>query len=172
MQNLSIWRTRPVFVSSTFTDFQSERDLLQTLVFPELSERLRVHRHDLEPIDLHIGVETASEADEERKALVVLSVCLQEVKRSRPFLVVLLGDRYGWTPPVDRARRAAEEAGLQVDVSGRSVTDIEIAAGLLQSGESKGWTNFHESPSPAGCWTHSSRRGTLNLCYSSLITHM
>jgi hypothetical protein len=31
-----IWRTRPIFVSSTFDDFQAERDVLQALVFPEL----------------------------------------------------------------------------------------------------------------------------------------
>jgi hypothetical protein len=58
METVSTWRTRPVFVSSTFTDFQSERDLLQTRVFPELAERLRAHRHDLEPVDLRLGIET------------------------------------------------------------------------------------------------------------------
>ncbi len=124
------WSTRPVFVSSTFTDFQAERELLQTFVFPELAERLRARHHDLEPIDLRLGVETATEQDEAQKALLVLGVCLHEVARSRPFLVVLLGDRYGWIPPADRACRAAEEAGLSLDAVGRSVTDLEVLAGL------------------------------------------
>ncbi len=129
------WRTRPVFVSSTFTDFQAERDLLQTFVFPELAERLRARHHDLEPIDLRLGVETSTEQDEAQKALLVLGVCLHEIARSRPFLVVLLGDRYGWTPPADRAHRAAEEAGLSLDAAGRSVTDLEILAGLRPDGQ-------------------------------------
>ena len=47
-----IWRSRPVFITSTFRDFQAERDWLRTRVFPELEERLRERRHHLEPIDL------------------------------------------------------------------------------------------------------------------------
>jgi tetratricopeptide (TPR) repeat protein len=126
------WRTRPLFVSSTFNDFQVERDVLQTLVFPTLAERLRERRHDLEPIDLRLGVETASEADEVRKTLLVLGVCLREVERSRPFLIVMVGDCYGWVPPPERARRAAAESGLDVDVSGKSVTHLEVEAGVLR----------------------------------------
>lgn len=38
------WQTRPVFVSSTFRDMQSERDWLRERVFPELEERLRRRR--------------------------------------------------------------------------------------------------------------------------------
>jgi tetratricopeptide (TPR) repeat protein len=127
------WRTRPLFVSSTFNDFQAERDLLQNLVFPELAERLLERRHNLEPIDLRLGVETASEADEVRKTLLVLTVCLHEVARSRPFFIALIGDRYGWVPSPERARRAAEEAGFESDVSGKSVTEVEIEFGVLQS---------------------------------------
>jgi len=127
------WRTRPVFVSSTFNDFQAERDVLQSLVFPELADRLRTRRHYLEPIDLRLGVETVSEEDEAQKTLLVLTVCLNEVARSRPFVIALVGDRYGWVPPVDRARRAAEEAGIPDDGRpGRSITDLELEFGVLQ----------------------------------------
>ncbi len=38
------WQTRPVFVSSTFRDMQSERDWLRERVFSELEERLRQRR--------------------------------------------------------------------------------------------------------------------------------
>jgi len=127
------WRTRPVFLSSTFNDFQAERDVLQSLVFPDLAERLRGRRHYLEPIDLRLGVETVSEDDEARKTLLVLTVCLNEVTRSRPFVVALIGDRYGWVPPADRAQRAVEEAGL-IDDSRleRSITDLELEFGVLR----------------------------------------
>ncbi|MGO9971320.1 MAG: tetratricopeptide repeat protein [Solirubrobacteraceae bacterium] len=128
-----LWGTRPVFVSSTFNDFQAERDVLQQLVFPELAERLRARRQDLEPIDLRFGIETASAADEGHKMLLVLSVCLNEVLRSRPFIVALLGECYGWVPPVDRARRALEEAGLGFgpELEARSITDLELDVGVL-----------------------------------------
>lgn len=127
------WRTRPVFVSSTFNDFQAERDVLQSLIFPELAERLRTRRHYLEPIDLRLGVETVSEDDEAKKTLLVLTVCLNEVVRSRPFVIALVGGRYGWVPPADRARRAVEEAGLVDDGRpGRSITDLELEFGVLR----------------------------------------
>jgi len=44
-------------------------------------------------IDLRMGVGTVELASEEEKELQVLKVCLDEIERSRPFLLVLLGDR-------------------------------------------------------------------------------
>ena len=52
------WRSRPVFISSTFRDMQAERDYLVSRVFPDLEEQLRAYRTHLEPIDLRVGVET------------------------------------------------------------------------------------------------------------------
>ena len=52
MQPAAIWRSRPVFVTSTFRDMHAERGYLQDHVFPELAERLRERYHHLEPIDL------------------------------------------------------------------------------------------------------------------------
>jgi tetratricopeptide (TPR) repeat protein len=126
-----VWRARPVFTSSTFVDMQAERDHLRNFVFPELEERLRERRHHLEWVDLRLGIATASEADEAVRELRVLKVCLAEVRRSRPFLIVLLGDRYGWVPPEERIRAAAAEEGFTADVAGRSVTDLEIDYGVL-----------------------------------------
>ena len=126
-----MWRARPVFTSSTFVDMQAERDHLRNFVFPELEERLRARRHHLEWVDLRLGIATASDSDEAVRELKVLKVCLAEVRRCRPFLIVLLGDRYGWVPPEDRIRAAAAEEGFTADVVGRSVTDLEIDYGVL-----------------------------------------
>ena len=109
----ALWHTRPVFISPTFRDMQAERDWLRTHVFPRLEEKLRKRRHHLEPIDLRIGVETAQADTEEARELLVLKVCLDEIKRSRPFLLVLLGDRYGWVPPEDRIAAAAREQAFE-----------------------------------------------------------
>jgi tetratricopeptide (TPR) repeat protein len=110
---------------------QAERDHLRNFVFPELEERLRQRRQNLEWVDLRLGVATASLAEGEARELQVLKVCLAEVRRCRPFLIALLGDRYGWVPPVDRATAAATEEGLDAEVVGRSVTDLEISFGAL-----------------------------------------
>ena len=133
MATSAMWRSRPIFITSTFRDSHAERDYLRTRVFPELEERLRQRRHHLEPIDLRWGVETVTAEHEHAKEMQVLKVCLAEVERSRPFLIGLLGDRYGWVPPEERMAAAAREAGFDRPVAGRSVTDLEIDFGVLAS---------------------------------------
>ncbi|MBI3610870.1 MAG: DUF4062 domain-containing protein [Nitrospirae bacterium] len=137
MHSSGIWRSRPIFITSTFRDMHAERDYLRTHVFPELEERLRQRRTHLEPIDLRWGVETGGEDETHAKELLVLKVCLAEVERSRPFLIGLIGDRYGWVPPEDRMAAAAQEAGFDKPVVGRSVTDLEIEFGVLSSANQK-----------------------------------
>jgi tetratricopeptide (TPR) repeat protein len=127
------WRTCSVFVSSTFEDMHAERDHLQQVVFPALAEWLRERRVNLETTDLRWGVETMSIAEQEAKELAVLKVCMAEIDRSRPFMIVLLGDRYGWIPPAERLQRAAREAGFEIDDSPRSVTALEIEYGLRRA---------------------------------------
>ena len=129
----TIWRTRPVFITSTFRDMHAERDHLHNFVFPALKERLCERYHHLEPIDLRWGVETVGVDGQHAKEMLVLKVCLNEIERSRPFLIALLGDRYGWIPPKERITSAAQEAGYLHDLTGRSVTALEIEYGVLNS---------------------------------------
>ena len=138
-----MWRARPVFISSTFADMQAERDHLRDFVFLRLEEQLRKRRHNLEWVDLRMGVATASLAEGEARELQVLKVCLAEVRRCRPFLIVLLGDRYGWVPPADRITAAAVEEGFETDVAGRSVTDLEIDFGVLSDAEQQPRSFFY-----------------------------
>ncbi len=125
------WKTIPVFISSTFRDMQAERDALNRWVFPALEARLRERCCRLEPIDLRVGVDTTEAGSEREREQQILKVCLQEIDRSRPFLMVLLGDRYGWVPDEDRIRAAAGEADFTTDTQGRSVTSLEIEYGML-----------------------------------------
>ncbi|NCO43644.1 MAG: hypothetical protein COZ06_33870 [Armatimonadetes bacterium CG_4_10_14_3_um_filter_66_18] len=90
---------------------QAERDYLREHLFPRLEEKLRERRHHLETIDLRWGVETVSVDEEEAKELLVLKVCLAEVERSRPFLIVLPGDRYGSVLPKMRMTAAVVAIG-------------------------------------------------------------
>ena len=129
-----MWASRPVFISSTFADMQAERDHLRRFVFPALEERLSAQRMHLEWVDLRLGVATAGQTDLAAKESEVLKVCLAEVRRCRPFLLVLMGDRYGWVPPVERMRAAAQEEGIDFNVAGKSVTELEIEFGVLAQG--------------------------------------
>src|SRR5437588_1885393 len=92
------WAAQGLFVSSTFEDMHAERDYLQDVVLPALAEQLRVTRHRLEPIDLRWGIDTLTLEDtgDEARHLLVLHYCLDSIEKCRPFMIVLLGDRYGW----------------------------------------------------------------------------
>jgi hypothetical protein len=122
---------------------QAERDHLRNFVFPELEERLAGRRWQTEWVDLRLGVATAAIVGEDARELRVLKVCLEEVRRCRPFLIVLLGDRYGWVPPPERITAAAREQGFEGDLAGRSVTDLEIDFGILSDPEQQGRSFFY-----------------------------
>lgn len=126
------WKTIPLFISSTFRDLHAERDELSHVVFPALAERLKARHCRLEPIDLRLGVETDQAQPEEERERQILKVCLAEIERSRPFLLVLLGERYGWVPGRERLRAAGEEAGYTPPDEDGSVTALEIEYGLLR----------------------------------------
>lgn len=110
---------------------QAERDHLRDVVFPELESRLKERKVHLETIDLRWGVQTVDTPEQEQKELLVLKVCLEEIDRCRPFLIVLLGDRYGWIPPEKRIKAAASEKGFNLDIVGKSVTALEIEYGIF-----------------------------------------
>ena len=83
MASTAGWRSRPVFITSTFRDMHSERDWLSDYVLPELEGRLKERRHHLESIDLRWGVDPdkTDEAGEQSREFLVLKVCLEEVER-------------------------------------------------------------------------------------------
>jgi tetratricopeptide (TPR) repeat protein len=83
------------FISSTFADFQIERDVLQKLVFPDLRKLCANSGFQLQPIDLRWGVSEAAGTDRQ-----TLRICFDELERCRQpspdfFLLILLGERYG-----------------------------------------------------------------------------
>jgi tetratricopeptide (TPR) repeat protein len=88
-------------------------------------------------------VKPGSIKDQRDQQLLVLKVCLGEIERCRPFLIALLGDHYGWIPPADRMRDAAREAGHRGNVSGRSITALEIEFGIQDNHDQKKGTWFY-----------------------------
>jgi tetratricopeptide (TPR) repeat protein len=140
VQGYAIWKPRPLFVSSTFQDMQSERHYLGSVVFLALEEKLRKLCHFLEPIDLRMGIGVAEIPE---KDLLVLRVCVDEIRRSRPFFIGILGDRYGWVPPAEIAQAVAAEAGYRQSVAGMSVTALEIELGALADPAQRKFSRFY-----------------------------
>ena len=94
-------RTSPtfrVFASSTFGDLKAERNALQQYVFPRLRELCAQRGCRFQAIDLRWGVSEEAGRDQQ-----TVNICLREIERCqrvtpRPNFIVLLGDRYGWSP--------------------------------------------------------------------------
>ncbi|KAL7064751.1 hypothetical protein AAHC03_05310 [Spirometra sp. Aus1] len=115
-----------VFVSSTFRDMSGERDLISGLVFPALRKQLSkldfpVH---LNEIDLRWGVpESATRTPD------ALRACLEHVATS-DYLILLLGERYGWVPPEELVHALPEKLRkrvLRVYKHDMSITELEAS---------------------------------------------
>lgn len=75
-----------IFISSTFQDMQSERDMLVTKVFPRLRQIAYERNVTLTEVDLRWGI-----TEEEAKSSKVVEICLDEIRNSHPFFIGLLG---------------------------------------------------------------------------------
>lgn len=93
MSILNVAKELRVFISSTFTDMQSEREHLVKHVFPELRQICRERGVVFTEIDLRWGI-TERQARRRR----IVSTCLDEIDRHEPFVIGLIGDRCGWRP--------------------------------------------------------------------------
>ena len=87
-----------VFLSSTFGDFQAERERLRRDVWGRMETWCAARGASFQVVDLRWGITEDVALSHE-----TIKVCLDEVKRCqllspRPSFVMLLGDRYGWRP--------------------------------------------------------------------------
>ena len=92
-------RTFLIFVSSTFSDLEAERNALQKEVFPHLRSLAEAKLCRFQAIHLHWGVSGEASLDQQ-----AMNICLGKIERCqqtspRPNFIVLLGDRYGCCPP-------------------------------------------------------------------------
>lgn len=123
----------PFFVSSTFKDMQYERDILHTTVFPELNEIGREYGHSVSSCDLRWGINTL-EMSEKEGTQKILKVCLDEIDRCHPYMIVILGDRYGWIPNDNSIDEAiSERPSYVLQDKDISVTELEIDYGVLSN---------------------------------------
>jgi preprotein translocase subunit SecA/nephrocystin-3 len=85
-----------VFISSTFSDMQEEREYLFYNVFPKVRKVAESRDVKLVEIDLRWGI-TYEESSNGK----VLEICFKEIGNCRPYFIGILGDRYGWCPEIN-----------------------------------------------------------------------
>lgn len=121
-----------VFISSTFQDLQIEREYLIKKVLPQLQVEAAKRYVSIIPLDLRWGI-----TEEEAKSGKVLEICLKEIDKSYPYFIGLIGNRYGWTPPVEEFDQnpilREDYSWLRSDLEeGMSVTEIEMQYAVLR----------------------------------------
>lgn len=119
-----------IFVSSTFRDFQTERDYIRNVVQPKLASLCRGFSVDVSFTDLRWGIDTAGISEEQYEKK-VLSVCLNEINRSKPYMIVLLGERYGYIADEAIIHNVAAQKDLRLEDERISATQLEIEYGAL-----------------------------------------
>lgn len=116
-----------VFISSTFKDMKAERDELVKFVFPQLKKICTERQVIWSEVDLRWGI-----TDEQKAEGQVLPICLQEIKRCRPYFIGILGERYGWIPG-DIEPKVLEQEPWVKENPKKSVTELEILQGVLNN---------------------------------------
>ena len=116
-----------IFISSTFKDMHSERNLMTRYIFPEIMKRSKKLGIDVFPVDLRWGV-TSNMPDQQVEA------CLNEIDKSDIFIGIL-GNRYGWKPKIvqnSKTMKKLIEKGLShLAEQDMSMTEIEMEYGVL-----------------------------------------
>ena len=125
---------KKIFVSSTFRDMQAERDALHLEVLPELNEFAARYGQSVAISDLRWGIDTGHMSEEESSRK-VLSVCFEQIDECKPYIVVLLGERYGFIPYTQDDNDGGRMIAGVGDAAGMSVTEMEILYGALQGGD-------------------------------------
>ena len=93
---------------------QAKRDELHRHIMPDLRKKAAEHYENLQFADLRWGISTA-DLNSEESAQKVLNVCLEEVQRCKPYMIVFLGERYGWVPPAETLLRQYAEHYFSTD---------------------------------------------------------
>lgn len=120
-----------------------ERDAILDIVVPKLNSISREYGENIDVCDLRWGVNTSA-LETEDGSKKVLSVCLDEIDNCRPYMIVLLGERYGWIPSEMVISTAIENrVNFALDELEKSVTALEIEYGALSNQKQLNNTLFY-----------------------------
>lgn len=132
-----------VFISSTFVDMHYERDMIHERVLPAINKAGEEYGQQISFCDLRWGVNTG-DLDNDDGSKKILSVCMEEIERCRPYMLVILGERYGWIPEENLIRETTKRyPEIELDELEKSVTALEIEFGALSKEGQLGRTLFY-----------------------------
>lgn len=115
-----------IFISSSFMDMQHERDAIRYLVLPKINDYLRKnYGQETTIIDLRWGIDTSND-DEASSMKKIIRTCLFEIDNCKPFMIALLGDRYGTLISKEQCTKYLPEAGTLIQGDTIGVTELEI----------------------------------------------
>ncbi len=116
-----------IFISSTFSDMQSEREIIQKNVLPKLCHFSRRIGQDVSIVDL-LWENSGKEMTSDELVSKILSNCAKEIESCQPYFVLLLGDRYGTIPnDVSLKSFLKEHPEIPVEMAkNKSITEIEL----------------------------------------------
>ena len=118
-----------VFISSTFSDMQSERNIIVNSVFPRLRKTFDARQIDINEVDLRWGI-----PEEDSESSKILEICIGEVLHCSPFFVGMVGNRYGTLASdesINNLPPAYRKALGENLPSGLSITELEMRAGAF-----------------------------------------
>ena len=138
-----------LFISSTFSDMNDERDLIRNRIIPSINKKV-VKKYGLfDAVDLRWGINTTNlnEKDSNKK---VVEICLDRIYQCIPFFIVLIGDRYGYSIDESEYKKSIDLENYRkrlnptFEVSGkRSITELEIEYGKFLSKYKNGYCFFY-----------------------------
>ncbi len=122
-----------VFLSSTFSDMQETRNYLTRKIFPKIEQECARRGVTFSVLDLRWGI-----TENESKNGKVIEICIDEINRTRPFFIGLVGERYGWIPDkqeIEKNRHLEEKYPWVREYIERrcSITEIEMQYGVLDN---------------------------------------
>ena len=78
------------------------------------------------------GINTLEMSEKESTQKILEKLCLNEIDKCHPYMIVILGDRYGWIPDDNSIKQAISERPFyspqNQDIS---ITELEIDYGVL-----------------------------------------
>lgn len=124
MKNTKI-KYATAFISSTFADMKSERDLIMYNVFPKVKRWAFERGIIFDIVDLRWGINE----NQAQNLHHTIKICLERIKECNPLFVCLLGDRYGWIPDSKDFNQSMFEKDI-LQYQGASATELEIFQAL------------------------------------------
>lgn len=126
------------FISSTFQDMHTERDMIQNIVQPAVNQKLNEQGEYVLFSDLRWGIDTMTDSTERR----ILDSCFDEIDSCKPYFIVFIGGRYGWIPSDDLVIPYKDRFGA-IDILYKSVTELEVLYALKLNANELGRCLFY-----------------------------